>query len=82
MIPVNPATQLHAYMLMPSVHVAPFWQGMLAHSSISGNKKLYIKLPIHNMIPFIRLDNSHNEVNLHSVIELILTYYDVYKSHA
>ena len=34
-VPVKPATHRHVYELTASVHVAPFLQGLLAHSSIS-----------------------------------------------
>ena len=33
--PVQPATQLHSYPLTSSSHVAPFWHGFDAHSSMS-----------------------------------------------
>ena len=34
-VPVKPATHRHVYELTASLHVAPFLQGLLAHSSIS-----------------------------------------------
>lgn len=34
-VPVYPATQVHVYLLIPSTHVAPFTQPLLAHSLIS-----------------------------------------------
>ena len=34
-VPVKPATQRHVYELTALLHVAPFLQGLLAHSSIS-----------------------------------------------
>jgi hypothetical protein len=33
--PLKPARQLHEYAPMPLVQVAPFWQGLPAHSSMS-----------------------------------------------
>ena len=38
-VPLKSATQRHVYELTASVHVAPFLQGLLAHSSISKTSK-------------------------------------------
>ena len=34
-VPVNPSAQTHVYPLALSIHVAPFWQGLLLHSFAS-----------------------------------------------
>ena len=34
-VPYQPVAQLHVNWFRPSVHVAPFWQGSLAHSLVS-----------------------------------------------
>ena len=69
-IPVNPATQLHVYMLTASAHVAPFWQGMLAHSLISRENEVYLVLWIENMTQVIRMNDVHAEMILYWWIHL------------
>ena len=39
LVPSYPAGQKHAYLAIPSKHVAPFWHGLLAHSRISVRSK-------------------------------------------
>ena len=49
--PVYPGTQLHEYMLTKSLHVAPFWQGVLAHSLMSVQQTIHVKEKSHPSMP-------------------------------